>query len=321
MSKDEKKEYEKPLKLDMDLEEAVDRFVKVTKEEVEEKQVQGELVLHEGDSQLAMFRGKEIRQIFHDNEWFFSVVDVVKAITESDRPGKYWSDLKKKLTDQEDFVELSEKIGQLPLPSSDGKSYKTDVMNTETLFRVVQSIPSKKAEPFKKWLAKVGYERIQEIQDPEIAIKRAMLTYKAKGYTDDWVNKRLQTIISRKEVTHEWQKRGVEGKQYGVLTNIISKGTFGVDTNQHKDHKNLKGSHNLRDHMTPLELALTMLGETTTAEMAKNSDAQGFHENKQAAKTGGDVAGSARKDIEKRTGKKIVSEENFLPESKQGKLT
>ncbi len=222
MSKDEKKTRKNPVEMDRDLGKAVDSYVRATKAEVEDQPVQEELMLHEGDSQLAMFRGKEIRQVFHDNEWCFSIVDVIQAITESERPRRYWSDLKKKLTEQEDFNELSEKIGQLKMPSVDGKMRETDVVNTETLFRIVQSIPSKKAEPFKKWLAKVGYERIQEIQDPEIAIKRAMFTYKAKGYTDEWVSARLQTIISRKEVTREWQKRGiVEGKEYGA--NIIIK--------------------------------------------------------------------------------------------------
>ncbi len=272
---DDKKEYEKPISLDMPMDEALERFVSVTKEELQEKnEPQGEL-LSEGETQLVTFRGKDIRQVFHDNEWHFSVVDVIEAITGSDRPRKYWSDLKKQLIEKEGFSELSDKIGRLPMRSSDGKNYKTDAVTTETLFRIVQSIPSKKVEAIKRWLAKVGYERIQETQDPEIAIKRAMLTYKAKGYTDEWINARVQSIVSRKVLTREWDKRGIEGIQYGILTDVISKGTFGIKTKEHKQVKGLK-SQNLRDHMSPLELALTMLGETTTAEVAKTTRRPGI---------------------------------------------
>lgn len=305
--------YEKPVNLDMGTKEAIQRFANVTKEEIKE-QDQNQDVIQEGETQLVLFRGKEIRQVLHDDEWYFSVVDVIEVLTGSDRPRKYWNDLKRQLVENEDFSELSEKIGQLPMLASDGKMRQTDAANTETIFRIVQSISSPKAEPFKKWLARVGYERIQEIQDPEIAIKRAMLTYKAKGYTDEWVSRRLQTITSRKELTREWNKRGVEeGIQFAILSNTISKGTFNLQVDQHKAKKGLKKSHNLRDHMSPLELALTMLGETTTAEMAKTQNAQGFHENQTAAKAGGEVAGSARKNIEQRIGKPVVTKDNFLP--------
>ena len=273
-------------------------------------------LLQEGDAQIALFRKKEIRQVFHKNEWYFSVVDVVEAIVGTDRPSKYWNDLKRQLSDKEGFYDISDNIGNIPMPMSDGRMRKTQAVNTETLFRIVQSIPSPKAEPFRKWLAKVGYERIQEFQDPEIAIKRAMLTYKTKGYPDEWVNARIQTIVSRKELTKLWRNTGVkEGLQYALLTDAISLGTFDLRTNEHKQVKGLKDRLNLRDHMNPLELALTMLGETATAAVAKTAKARGFEQHKHAANVGGEVAGSARRDIEKRLGASVVSNKNFLPKA------
>ena len=308
-------------KLDMGMSEAIQRFAKVTKEQVGEPREAGDL-LHEGETQLVLFRNKKIRQVFHNDEWHFSVIDVIEALTGSNRPSKYWNDLKTELIENEGFIELSENIGKLKMPGNDGKARPTDTANAETIFRIVQSIPSKNAEPFKKWLAKVGYERIQEIQDPEIAIKRAMLTYKANGYPDEWVNARIQTIVSRKELTNEWSRRGVnEGMEYAILSDTISTETFDVGVKEHKAHKGLKKSHNLRDHMSPLELALTMLGETTTAELARNQDAQGFYENKEAAKAGGKIAGGARRNIESKIKKPVVTKDNFLPSSKQSKLT
>jgi len=312
---DDTKKHNDPVKLDMGTDEAIEKFAAVTKEENSElDNPQGDL-LQEGEPGLVIFRGKEIRQVFHENEWFFSIVDVIEAIVGTDRPSKYWTDLKKELEEQ-GLTELSGNIGKLPMPSADGKNRKTEAVNTETLFRIAQSIPSKKAEPFKRWLAKVGYERIQETQDPEIAIKRALLTYKAQGRTDEWINQRVQTIASRKILTSEWQKRGVKDRQYGRLTNVISKQTFGIKTGDHKEIKGLK-SQNLRDHMSPLELALTMLGETTTAEIAKQTDAQGYIENESAAHTGGRVAGDARKNIERRLNRPVVTSDNYLPGSKQ----
>ena len=273
-------------------------------------------LLQEGDAQIALFRKKEIRQVFHNNEWYFSVVDVVEAIVGTDRPSKYWSDLKRQLSDKEGFYDISDNIGNVPMPTSDGKIRKTEAVNTETLFRIVQSIPSPKAEPFRKWLAKVGYERIQEFQDPEIAIKRAMLTYKTKGYPDEWVNARIQTIVSRKELTKLWRNTGVkEGLQYALLTDAISLKTFDLTTKAHKKVKGLKDRFNLRDHMNPLELALTMLGETATAAVAKTTKARGFNQHKRAANVGGEVAGSARRDVEKRLGTSVVSNKNFLPKA------
>lgn len=271
---------DKPLKMDMSMEEALIRFANVTKEELADQNQSDDAIIPEGKAQLALFNGKEIRQIFHNDEWYFSAVDMIGAIVDTDRPQKYWSELKKQLIDKECFFQLSEKIGQLRMQSQDGKARKTDAVNTETMFRIVQSIPSPKAEPFKRWLAKVGYERIKEIQNPEIAIKRAMMTYKAKGYDDKWIKSRVQTIVSRKELTSEWSKWGIkEGLQYALLTDAISQETFDLKTKQHKEYKGLKDSHALREHMTPLELALTMLGETATVEFAKNTNAQGFNEN------------------------------------------
>jgi len=298
------------------------KFVKITKEELEANPPTEADLIGEGESQMVLFKGKEIRQMFHDDEWFFSIVDVIEAITETDRPRQYWNDLKRQLIEKEYFSELSDKIVQLKMRSSDGKMYNTDVVDTETLFRIVQSIPSPKAEIFKKWLAKIGYERIQEFQNPEIAIKRALLTYKVKGYSDEWINARIQTIVSRKELTREWAQRGItEGIEYALLTDVISKGTFGLHVKEHKEIKGLK-HHNLRDHMSPLELALTMLGETTTAELARNMDAQGFKANEKAAGTGGKIAGEARKNIENQLGRPIVTRNNFLKMSdeQQGKL-
>ncbi len=305
--------------------EAIDEFARITQEEMKNEAEQPDNLLKtvsEGDFRLVPFRRKQIRSVLHENSWWFSIVDVIAAVVENEtRPGKYWVDLKKKLV-KEGFFELSDKIGQFKMPShKDGSMRLTDCIETETLFRLIQSIPSPKAEPFRRWLARVGYERILEIQDPEIAIKRAISTYKAKGYPDDWVNARIHSIVSRKEVTREWKNRGIEeGFEYALLTDAISKGTFDLKTKEYKKYKGLAGSHNLRDHMTPLELALVMLGETTTAELARTQDAQGFSENKEAASLGGKIAGGARKNIESKTGRSVVTEQNFLPASKQMKL-
>jgi DNA-damage-inducible protein D len=270
------------------------------------------------DKGIAVFKGKEIRRTLHKNEWWFSIVDVIEALTGSDRPRKYWNDLKKKLSD-EGYGELSEKIGQLKLKSTDGKSYETDCTNTETMFRIIQSVPSPKAEPFKRWLAKVGYERVQEIEDPELATKRTRALYKAKGYPDDWIEKRMRGIAIREELTDEWKKRDVrEKKEYEILTAEIAKAAFGISPSQHKKHKGLK-RENLRDHMNDLELIFSMLGEAATTEITRVDDAKGFHESKHAARKGGAVAGKARKDLEQKTGKRVVSRENYLtvPEARK----
>lgn len=259
---------------------------------------------------LAVFKGKNIRRTIHHNEWWFSVIDVVALLTDSGRPRKYWSDLKKKIQEEGD-VQLSEKIGQLKLDASDGKKYSTDCANTETMFRIVQSIPSPKAEPFKRWLAKVGYERIQEIDDPELGTKRTRALYKAKGYPDDWIEIRMRGIAIREDLTDEWQKRGVEEtREYAILTAEIHEATFGLKPGQHKKLKGLE-RENLRDHMTNLEQIFTMLGEASTTEIARTQDAKGFDENKQAAKAGGKIAGNARKELEEKTGNKVISHKNY----------
>lgn len=304
-------------------EEAIAKFAKITQEEMGNGAGQSDNLFNEtqeGEHRVVVFRRKKIRSIFHSNSWWFSVIDVIEAVAETERASKYWTDLRVILKRQ-GYSELSDKIGKLKMPSADGKHRETDCVDTETLFRLIQSIPSKKAEPFRRWLAKIGYERILEIQDPEVAIKRALHTYELKGYPPDWIKARIQTIASRKDLTHEWQKRGIrEGLEYALLTDAISEETFGLKTKEHKDYKGLAKQHNLRDHMTPLELALTMLGETTTAELARSHDAQGFPENKGAAVLGGKIAGGTRKNIENKLKKSVVSRQNYLnppPDSKR----
>jgi hypothetical protein len=268
----------------------------------------------DGNKQLALFQGKSIRRVTFNNEWWFSVVDVIEVITDTDRPRKYWSDLKKKLV-KEGYFEVSEKIGQLKIIASDGKMRETDCANTETVFRIVQSIPSPNAEPFKRWLAKVGYERIQEIEDPELATKRTKELYKLKGYSDVWIEKRMRGIAVREELTDEWKKRGVkENVEFSILTAEISKATFGMTPSEYKKHKRLK-RENLRDHMTDLELIFSMLGEASTTKIVRDKNALGFIENKVAAQKGGKIAGDARKNLELVSGKKIVTKDNYLLKS------
>jgi hypothetical protein len=261
---------------------------------------------------LVVFEGTKIRRMWHDEQWYFSVIDVVGALTDSSIPRRYWSDLKSNLS--EEGFELYDKIVQLTLQADDGKMRLTDCANTESMFRIIQSIPSKKAEPFKRWLAKVGYERIQEIEDPELAQKRMKEIYKSKGYSDDWIEKRVRGVAIRDELTDEWDKRGVKSKtEYSILTAEISRATFGLTPGEYKKLKGLK-QHNLRDHMNDLELIFTMLGEASTTKIARNKDAIGFNENKEAAKEGGTVAGIAREELEKRSGEKVVSKDNYLNE-------
>jgi len=304
--------------LNQPLGEAVDRYVALTAAEVQDADMPPALI-PEGEAQLVLFKGAEIRKVMHDDEWWFSVVDALGALVESSNARRYWSDLKRQLLEKEGFSELYDRIVQLPMPGSDGKLYQTDAANTETLLRIMQSVRSPKAEPFRQWLAKVGYERIQETQNPEIAIKRAILTYQMQGRSHDWIDKRIRTIVTRKELTSEWQKRGVqEGREYGILTNIISAETFGgVSTASHKSLKGLRKNHQLRDHMTDLELIFTMLGEKSTTEIARTRDAQGFFPNTKAASAGGRIAGDARKRLEIETGQPVVSRTNFLGPQKR----
>ncbi|HDL19416.1 MAG TPA: phage antirepressor protein [Bacteroidetes bacterium] len=270
------------------------------------------------ETRIALFKGKEIRKTIHDNEWWFSVVDIIEALTDSKKPRDYWYRLKKR-EKEGSGVELSTFCRQLKIKSSDGKKYLTDVVNTENAFRIIQSIPSPKAEPFKRWLAKVGYERIQEIEDPELATKRTRALYKAKGYSDDWVEKRMRGIAIREELTDEWKNRGVkEQRDYVILTAEISKASFGITPSEYKKLKRLE-KENLRDHFNDLELIFSMLGEAATTEITRNKDAQGFEENKDAANRGGKIAGDARKKLESETGKNVSTSENYLaePESKK----
>jgi DNA-damage-inducible protein D len=264
----------------------------------------------EGDTHIAIFKGKAIRRKLVNDKWFFSIVDIIAVLTDSPRPRKYWSDLKVKLI--EEGSELSAKIGQLKLKSGDGKEYETDVADTEGIFRIIQSIPSKKAEPFKRWLAKVGYERIQEIENPELAQERMKSLYEQKGYSKDWIEKRLRGIAIRQELTDEWKNRGVQQEiEFAILTNEISQATFGKTVEEYKKFKRLK-RENLRDHMDDLELIFTMLGEASTTAIAKAKEVNGLEENKIAARQGGEVAGNARKELESKTGERVVSDENFL---------
>jgi len=266
---------------------------------------------------LVVFQGKKIRRIWNNDEWWFSVVDIVGVLTDSEDSRNYWKVLKHRL--KEEGSEVVTKCNQLKLAASDGKYYETDCANTESIFRIIQSIPSKKAEPFKQWLAKVGYERVQEIENPELAQKRMKEIYKAKGYSEDWIEKRVRGIAIRDELTDEWKKRGVEtDKEYAILTAEISKATFGLTPSEYQKLKGLK-KENLRDHMNDLELIFAMLGERVTTEITKSKDAQEFDECEVAAKEGGEVAGNARKDAERRIGKPIITDENYLEEGEKSK--
>ncbi len=264
---------------------------------------------HNPETRIALFQHKEIRRAIHNNEWWFVITDVIAALTDSVDPQGYLKDMRRR------DPELAKGWGQFATPLSintAGGQQNLNCANTEGLFRIIQSIPSPKAEPFKRWLAKVGYERIQEIEDPELATKRTRALYKAKGYSDDWIERRLRSIAIRDELTDEWKKRGVkEQREYAILTAEISQATFGLTPSQYAEFKRLK-RENLRDHMTDLELIFSMLGEAATTEITRTRDAQGFPESKQAARDGGTVAGNARRELEKKSGRKVVTRENYL---------
>jgi hypothetical protein len=268
---------------------------------------------------IIVFGGKKIRRNWYDNEWYFSIVDVVEVLTDSETPRNYWKVLKHRLN--KEGSEVVTFCNQLKLESLDGKKYLTDCANTKSIFRIIQSIPSKKAEPFKRWLAKVGYERVQEIENPELAQDRAKNYYEKKGYPKSWIDKRIRGIAIRQDLTDEWKDRGVnENKEFAILTNEIAKATFGVGIKEHKKIKSLNPkfkNQNLRDHMTDLELIFSMLGEASTTEITKNKDVLGFEDNKQVAIKGGEVAGKARIDLEKKSGRKVVSEKNYFASQKK----
>lgn len=269
------------------------------------------------DTKIAIFKGKEVRKTLHNNEWWFSIHDVVGVLTDSKNPREYFN----KVLQRDEALKSTygQIVHRLPLLAEDGKTREQICANTEGIFRIIQSIPSPKAEPFKRWLAKVGYERIQEIEDPELATKRTRALYKAKGYSDEWIEKRMRGIAIREELTDEWNKRGVKtDKEYSILTAEISKATFGMTPSEYKKYKNLK-RENLRDHMTDLELIFSMLGEASTTEITRNQDVQGFHQSKTAAQKGGKIAGDARRKLEIESGKKVTSKDNYLQASQNKK--
>lgn len=258
------------------------------------------------NQKIILFQEKKVRREWHDEEWYFSVIDVIEVLTDSATPRKYWNTLKTR------EPQLSSICGQLKMVASDGRLRATDVANTEGLLRIIMSIPSPKAEPFKLWLAQVGKEHIDEIENPELGFERLRQIYKAKGYSDEWIALRGKSIEIRKELTDEWKNRGVtENKEYSILTAEIAKATFGLTPSEHSKIKGLE-RQNLRDHMTNLELIFSALGEESTRLIAVKDDAQGFNENREAAIDGGNLAGKYRKELEERTGQKVVSTENFL---------
>jgi len=274
--------------------------------------------------QQPQFEGHQIRRMIDEEtgEWWYAVVDVIEALTDSQKPRDYWYRMKRRVADSEG-IELSTICRQFKLKAANNRFYDTDCADTEGMFRIIQSIPSPKAEPFKRWLAEVGAERLDEIENPELAAERLRQIYRVKGYSDDWIERRLQSIVTRNELTDEWQQRGVEaGREVAILTAEIAKETFGMTPAEYKMLKKLK-RENLRDHMTGLELAFTILGEAATTEITRQEDAQGFSKNRNAARKGGRIAGNARKELEAETGRPVNSTTNYLKNSqaKQDHLT
>lgn len=270
---------------------------------------------------LKLFEKSNVRSYYEEKseKWYFSIIDIILILTESKNPRRYWSDLKIKLAEDEGFSQLYEKIVQLKLTSTDGKKYNTDCADVETIFRIIQSVPSKKAEPIKQWLAKVGYERIKEMADPTTAINRARETYKKLGRSEKWIQQRMTGQETRNKLTDYWKEHDIkEGEEFAILTNIIHQEWSGLSV---KEHKNLKGlkSQNLRDHMSEAELIFTALAELSTRQIAEAENATGMIENKESAKKGGKIAREAKKNLELQTGKKVVTDENFLPKAKKSK--
>jgi len=267
---------------------------------------------------VAVFEGKHIRKIMYLDQWWFSVIDIVEVLTGSNIPKRYWSDLKRKLA-KEGYSELYDQIVQLKFAASDGKYYATDCANTETMFRIIQSIPSPKVEPFKQWLARVGYERLEEIENPELSMERMQELYEKKGYPKEWIDRRMRGIAVRQDLTDEWKNRGAKTSlEYAILTNEIMQRAFDLKVDEYKQVKGL-ARENLRDHMTDIELILTMLGEATTTKLHRDRDSRGIEPLKKDAGEGGEVAGSTRRDIEKRSGKPVVTGDNFKGLSGKGR--
>jgi len=270
----------------------------------------------DADKALVVFQGKNIRRVWYNEKWWFVVEDIILVLIDSKDPKQYINKIRQR--DQELSKGWVQFVHTLPIPTSGGFQ-NMNCSNTEGIFRIIQSIPSKKAEPFKRWLAKVGYDRIKEIENPELAQKRMKEIYKQKGYSNNWIEKRVRGIAIRDELTDEWDKRGVKTKkEYSILTSEISKATFGLTPTEYKEFKGLK-RENLRDHMNDLELIFTMLGEASTTRIAKNKDTIGFTKNKQAAKEGGTVAGIARKELEKRSNEKVSTKDNYLEQPEKVK--
>ena len=271
------------------------------------------------ENKLALFEEKEIRREWYKDEWYFSIINVIEVLVENNnRPRKYWSDLKQKLI-SEGFVEVSEKIGQLKMLAKDGKMRLTDVADTKTLLRIIQTIPSTKAEPFKRWLAEVGSERLDEIVNPELAINRAKETYIRKGYENTWISQRLKSIDNRKELTDTWKERGAKDRDYAILTDEIYKSTFNMNTTQYKELKGInKTKRNLRDSMGKLELAITNLAEVTANEIHNTNNSFGLEELKDDVQEAGKITGKARKEIERKIGKKVAEKTNYKDLAKNG---
>jgi prophage antirepressor-like protein len=262
-------------------------------------------------SHIAIFEERTIRRAWHNEEWWFSIIDVVSILSESNNPNRYWSDLKRKLAQEAGSEQPYEKIVRLKLAAPDGKQRETDCANTEILFRIIQSIPSPKAEPFKRWLAQVGYERVKEIENPELAMGRMQDLYEKKGYPKAWIDKRLRGIAVRQDLTDEWKERGVDSRnEFAILTNEIMQGAFDLKVDEYKQVKSL-ARENLRDHMTDIELILTMLAEATTTTLHRDRNSKGIEPLKKDAKDGGAVAGRTRKDIEQQTARPVISADNF----------
>lgn len=271
-------------------------------------------------NEMIPFEGKNIRHIYDKkNEvYYFSVIDIIEILTESKNPRRYWSDLKTKLKEDEGFEQLYEKIVQLKLQAPDGKKRETDCTDTETMLRIVQSVPSKKAEPIKQWLAKVGYERMKEMADPAQALDRARDTWKTQGRSEKWIQQRMMGQETRNKLTDYWKEHDIKGNEYGILTNIIHQEWSGLSVQKHKELKELK-SQNLRDHMSEAELIFTALAELSTRQIAEVEQATGLKENKDVAKKGGNIAKKARLELEDKTGKSVISDGNFLPPQKEPK--